>query len=67
MLSTEYYFASVRKPEDAIHEFFNISEIDCLRELVEASIKENAKNIPGWHKANPVQRIVRIKIEELPE
>ena len=56
-------YAAIRKAEDG-HEFILDNEVRCIRELVECAVAESEQLIPGWHKANPMQRIVPVTITE---
>ena len=58
------YWGAVRKAEDDTKEFVLSDEIGYTG--LEAKLKQAAtdREIPGWSRANPVQRIARLKISE---
>ncbi len=59
-------YVAIRKNKDG--EFFRISEIQfCGDGAKTKSILYNIDTGPGWAKANPVQRIVKVKISVLGE
>ena len=59
------YWGAVRKAEDDTKEFVLSGEIGCTE--FEAKIKQAAtdREIPGWSRANPVQRIARLEVIEV--
>ncbi len=62
MVQSEMWGAVRKSPEG--REFIVVSEIGVLREETEREVKRNEGLITGWHKANPVQRIVRFDLTE---
>jgi hypothetical protein len=65
MAVTKIGYAAIRKDTYEGKEFIDSSSITCTPELVGVDIEQTKRCIPGWHNANPVQRIARVKIEEL--
>lgn len=63
-LKTEWY-CPVRKADG--REYLSLTEIACHPDLVYRHIEDNGQKIPAWHGANPVQRIVSVKVTETRE
>lgn len=65
MTLERHAYAAVRKPINAERECMLVDEIDVMKEMVQTKINNREARIPNWHKANPAQRIVRVKITEV--
>lgn len=59
----EVFFCAIRKNEH--HEWLDIKTIGSLPEITKAGIEQTNKEIPGWSKNNPVERIVRVEVSEI--
>lgn len=56
-------YAAIRENEE--HAFIDTSSLALTMGMVNKSIIDCAKYIPQWHNDNPVQRIVRVLIQEV--
>lgn len=59
-MTNDTLWCAIRKSHDSSTEY--ISETGDLYNTVKARINVNETLIPGWHRANPIQRIERYKL-----
>lgn len=64
MIKNTVIFGAVRKANDSEDEYVLPEEMASLREMVHSTVNMNAKNLPGWHNANPVVRVARFVLNE---
>ena len=62
---TKIAWAPVRIAEDDGHEWIDIACIGLVRDECIQKVNVLKKGIAGWDKANPVNRYVQVRIEEM--
>lgn len=64
---TKTAYAAIRKTSDSGREWICFSSLSLIPEETELKIAETKEDIPGWDRANPVVRIVKVVISEVEE
>ena len=62
----QFAFVPVRRAEDSSEEYFDVTQMSGSALIVDKYVSDTAKEIPSWSAANPVLRIARVRIVELP-
>jgi hypothetical protein len=60
-------FMVVRRTTDSGKEWLDIDSISLTREGARNTAARSVERIPDWDKANPVVRVVKVRIEEIEE
>lgn len=60
-------YAAIRKATDDGHEWMDMETYGFDHQDVQRRADQQAKNVPGWAKANPIVRISKVVIKEVIE
>jgi len=59
------FWGAVRRSRDNGHEFMVSDEMSANRDIARQKADEAAKQIAGWHAANPVVRMAQFEVKEI--